>query len=224
MTGSTQTELPLAPGRTPQAATAGIPGNRRPWPGVVKTKGAEQEGRLLAARKMSQSYIRRSKTPPKIPPKTPPAQRDLLACVAMADVSPEVRDALASFGRAIEALSGDEYEVYMEKNVLRPLGMARSYFDTTPYHLQRFRFDKIKIDRSFVKELARGTSIIKAVVSIAADREMVTTAEGVETEEQRATVHALGCTQMQGYLFSPPRPAQEVRALIAARKVVETAA
>ena len=42
-------------------------------------------------------------------------------------------------GRAIEALSGDEFEVYMEKNVLRPLGMSRSYFDTTPYHLQRFR-------------------------------------------------------------------------------------
>lgn len=42
-------------------------------------------------------------------------------------------------GRTIEALSGDDYEVYMEKNVLRPLGMSRSYFDVTPYHLQRFR-------------------------------------------------------------------------------------
>jgi CubicO group peptidase (beta-lactamase class C family) len=42
-------------------------------------------------------------------------------------------------GRAIEARSGDEYEVYMEKNVLRPLGMSRSYFDVTPYHLQRHR-------------------------------------------------------------------------------------
>lgn len=42
-------------------------------------------------------------------------------------------------GRTIEVLSGDDYETYMEKNVLRPLGMARSYFDVTPYHLQRFR-------------------------------------------------------------------------------------
>lgn len=42
-------------------------------------------------------------------------------------------------GRTIEALSGDDYETYMEKNVLRPLGMAHSYFDVTPYHLQRFR-------------------------------------------------------------------------------------
>jgi len=108
-----QTELPLIPARAPQTATAGIAGNRRPWPGVVNPKGAEQEGRLLAARKMAQSYIRRSQVPPKAPPSktTPPrmpvwresAQGDLLACVAMADVSPEVRDALASFGRAIEA-------------------------------------------------------------------------------------------------------------------------
>lgn len=42
-------------------------------------------------------------------------------------------------GRVIELLSGDDYEVYMEKNVLRPLGMTRSYFDGTPYHLQRHR-------------------------------------------------------------------------------------
>jgi CubicO group peptidase (beta-lactamase class C family) len=42
-------------------------------------------------------------------------------------------------GRAIENLTGDDYEVYMDKNVLRPLGMSRSYFDVTPYHLQRCR-------------------------------------------------------------------------------------
>jgi CubicO group peptidase (beta-lactamase class C family) len=46
---------------------------------------------------------------------------------------------LVFVGRAIERLTGDDYEVYMEKNVLRPLGMQHSYFDVTPYHLQRFR-------------------------------------------------------------------------------------
>ena len=51
-------------------------------------------------------------------------------------------------------------------------------------------------------------SIIRAVVSIAADRNMITTAEGVETLQQRETVQNLGCTQMQGYLFSAARPAQ----------------
>jgi CubicO group peptidase (beta-lactamase class C family) len=42
-------------------------------------------------------------------------------------------------GRVIEALSGDDFEVYMEKNVLRPLGMRSSYFDRTPYHLLKYR-------------------------------------------------------------------------------------
>ncbi len=95
-------------------------------------------------------------------------------------------------------------------------------------YLQRFPFDKIKIDRSFVNALTGGSgssSIIKAVVSIAADRNMITTAEGVETTEQRDTVQALGCTQMQGYLFSRPRPAAEIRAMLAARQEgVEAAA
>lgn len=42
-------------------------------------------------------------------------------------------------GRTIEALSGEDYETYVEKNVLRPLGMSSSYFDLTPYHLLRYR-------------------------------------------------------------------------------------
>ncbi len=42
-------------------------------------------------------------------------------------------------GRAIERLSGEDYEVYVDKNLLRPLGMTHSYFDVTPYHLQRYR-------------------------------------------------------------------------------------
>jgi EAL domain-containing protein (putative c-di-GMP-specific phosphodiesterase class I) len=53
-------------------------------------------------------------------------------------------------------------------------------------------------------------------VSIAADRNMITTAEGVETLQQRETVQNLGCTQMQGYLFSAARPAHEIRVLLAA--------
>jgi len=52
---------------------------------------------------------------------------------------------------------------------------------------------------------------------------VTTTAEGVEAEEQRATVHALGCTQMQGYLLSPPRQALEVRAMMASRAATDAA-
>jgi diguanylate cyclase (GGDEF)-like protein len=84
-------------------------------------------------------------------------------------------------------------------------------------YLHRFPFDKIKIDRAFVKEVTDDTgssSIIKAVVGIAAERNMITTAEGVETRRQFETVRDLGCTQMQGYLFSAARPAHEIRAML----------
>jgi diguanylate cyclase (GGDEF)-like protein/PAS domain S-box-containing protein len=83
-------------------------------------------------------------------------------------------------------------------------------------YLQRFPFDKIKIDRCFVTELAEadGSSIVQAVVNIAAGRHMTTTAEGVETERQQELLRGLGCTEMQGYLFSAPKPADEVRRIL----------
>ena len=83
-------------------------------------------------------------------------------------------------------------------------------------YLQRFPFDKIKIDRCFVNDIAEpdGSScIVQAVVNIAAARQMTTTAEGVETQQQRELLHALGCAEMQGYLFSPAKPAAEIRQL-----------
>lgn len=55
-------------------------------------------------------------------------------------------------GRAIEQLSGDDYEVYMDKNVLRPLGMARSYFDVTPYHLQKYRSHSYAVNGADVRD------------------------------------------------------------------------
>ena len=84
-------------------------------------------------------------------------------------------------------------------------------------YLQRFPFDKIKIDRSFIRDIAgpgASSSIVQAVVNIAAASDMTTTAEGVETEQQRNLLHILGCTEMQGYLFSPAIPAVEVRQLL----------
>ena len=84
-------------------------------------------------------------------------------------------------------------------------------------YLQRFPFDKIKIDRSFIRDLAgsgASSSIVQAVVNIAAASDMTTTAEGVETEQQRNLLYILGCTEMQGYLFSPAIPAADVRRLL----------
>ncbi|WOH47321.1 EAL domain-containing protein [Bradyrhizobium sp. sBnM-33] len=84
-------------------------------------------------------------------------------------------------------------------------------------YLQRFPFDKIKIDRCFITDIAEpeGSScIVEAVVNIAAERHMTTTAEGVETEQQRELLRELGCSEMQGYLFSAPKPAAEIRPLL----------
>jgi diguanylate cyclase (GGDEF)-like protein len=88
-------------------------------------------------------------------------------------------------------------------------------------YLQRFPFDKIKIDRSFVKNITSAvasSSIVEAVVNIAAASHMTTTAEGVETEQQKELLRALGCTEMQGYLFSPAIPAVEIRQLLRAHR------
>lgn len=104
---------------------------------------------------------------------------------------------------------------------LRALGVSIALDDFgTGYsslsYLHRFHFDKIKIDRSFISELSedKSRSILRAALGIAAAQNMVTTAEGVETEEQRRLLLDLGCTQMQGWLFSKARPASEVRALL----------
>jgi EAL domain-containing protein (putative c-di-GMP-specific phosphodiesterase class I) len=81
-------------------------------------------------------------------------------------------------------------------------------------YLKRFPFDKIKIDRCFVSDISEAdasSSIVQAVVNIAAALNMTTTAEGVETDAQRELLRKLGCTEMQGYLFSPPKPGAEVK-------------
>jgi diguanylate cyclase (GGDEF)-like protein len=83
-------------------------------------------------------------------------------------------------------------------------------------YLQRFPFDKIKIDRCFVNDITTkgGSSIVQAVVNIAAARNMLTLAEGVETSQQRELLRALGCTEMQGFLFSPAVPASDIKRLL----------
>ncbi len=84
-------------------------------------------------------------------------------------------------------------------------------------YLRRFPFDKIKVDRTFVSDLAEGTEhivIVQAVVSIARALGLTTTAEGVEIGFQREYLAALGYDEAQGYLFSPAVPISKVPELI----------
>jgi len=104
---------------------------------------------------------------------------------------------------------------------LRGLGVRMSMDDFgTGYsslsYLRKFPFDKIKIDESFISGLPHDNdalAIVRAVAGLAKSLNMVATAEGVETTQQLEQIRALGCVEMQGFLFSPPRPLAELAAL-----------
>ena len=80
-------------------------------------------------------------------------------------------------------------------------------------YLRSFPFDKIKIDQCFVRDIQtspENQAIVRAVISLARDLGMRITAEGVETEPQAAILAGLGCTEVQGYLYSRPVPAADL--------------
>jgi EAL domain-containing protein (putative c-di-GMP-specific phosphodiesterase class I) len=83
-------------------------------------------------------------------------------------------------------------------------------------YLQRFPFQTIKIDRSFVTGMREtgNVEIIRAIVSMAAGLDMNVTAEGVETPEQAKRLQDLSCDSGQGFFFERPRPAREAAAVI----------
>jgi EAL domain-containing protein (putative c-di-GMP-specific phosphodiesterase class I) len=135
--------------------------------------------------------------------------------------------ALASSGLAAKRLEVEITEgVLLEESEktlqtlhrLRELGVRVSMDDFgTGYsslsYLRSFPFDKIKIDRSFVKDLTSkpdGDAIIRAIAGLGKSLGMTTVAEGVETPEQMQRIRDEGCTDVQGYLISRPIPADDV--------------
>jgi diguanylate cyclase (GGDEF)-like protein len=145
-----------------------------------------------------------------------------------------VADALAAAGLPANRLELEITEsVLLDKsntnlatlNQLRDLGVRVSLDDFgTGYsglsYLRTFRFDKIKVDQSFVRDLSqRGDSlaIIRAIADIGLSFGIATIAEGVETEEQMRRLREEGYSELQGYLFGKPGPASEIRSLIADR-------
>ncbi|KQQ18270.1 diguanylate cyclase [Methylobacterium sp. Leaf123] len=107
-------------------------------------------------------------------------------------------------------------------NGLRALGVKISMDDFgTGYsslsYLQKFPFDKIKIDQSFVRGMegnAECGAIVRAIARLGASLGMRTTAEGVETATQLDAIRAEGCTEVQGYLTGRPMPAAQAAALL----------
>ncbi|MDH3663248.1 MAG: EAL domain-containing protein [Alphaproteobacteria bacterium] len=86
-------------------------------------------------------------------------------------------------------------------------------------YLQRFPFDKIKIDRSFIAKLtgdADAVAIVGAVINLGRSLGMATTAEGVETSDQAVFLTGQGCEEVQGFYYARPMPAAEMASIVAA--------
>ncbi len=143
------------------------------------------------------------------------------------DVVAVVRDALAASGLAAARLEVEITEsILMQKDLrtikvleeLREIGVKIAMDDFgTGYsslsYLQSYPVNTIKIDRSFVDALDKeksALSIIRAIIALANSMEMSTTAEGVETPEQRDQLKALGCRRLQGFYFAKPGAADDV--------------
>jgi diguanylate cyclase (GGDEF)-like protein len=151
---------------------------------------------------------------------------------------PCVKDALRRSGLSADrlrveitesTLMQNDNETLAKLDQFRELGVGISIDDfgtgfSCLSYLQRYPIDCIKIDRSFVSNLLserRGRSIVSAIVALAGSLEMTTVAEGVETEDQLRALSEIGCTYMQGFLFSRPLPASEI--LPIRRNVMEAA-
>jgi EAL domain-containing protein (putative c-di-GMP-specific phosphodiesterase class I) len=87
-------------------------------------------------------------------------------------------------------------------------------------YLRKFPFDKIKIDAFFIRGLSDGSdssTIVEAITKMATTMKIATVVEGVETQQQLEKVRDWGCTEMQGYLFSRPKPIEEILPMFAPR-------
>ncbi len=144
---------------------------------------------------------------------------------------PTVISALATSGLSAGRLELEITEmVLMQENEgaiavllqLRDLGIRIAMDDFgTGYsslgYLRSFPFDRIKIDQSFIRDLPGkedSLAIVRAVVGLSSSMGIKTTAEGVETKEQLASLTSEGCNEFQGFLFSQPRPASDVERLL----------
>jgi EAL domain-containing protein (putative c-di-GMP-specific phosphodiesterase class I) len=148
------------------------------------------------------------------------------------DLNDRIREILAETNVSPESLKLEITESSLIENpeaaantlrMLKELGIRISLDDFgTGYsslsYLHRFPIDTIKIDRSFIARLnvSKNSEIVKAIVTLASNLGMEVIAEGVETDEQIARLTGMNCAYVQGYMFSSPLPANEVRDLLEA--------
>ena len=147
-----------------------------------------------------------------------------------------VERALARSGLPPERLELEITEAAMLANTadtlavlsrLRSLGVRLAMDDFgTGYSslatLQRFRFDKIKVDRSFIRHVEKdpkAIALLRAVIAMGSALDVITNAEGVEDEGQLSMLRAEGCEEAQGYLFGRPMSAAEFQVQVGLQEV-----
>jgi EAL domain-containing protein (putative c-di-GMP-specific phosphodiesterase class I) len=94
-------------------------------------------------------------------------------------------------------------------------------------YLRRFAFDKIKIDRSFLEAMeltGESAIIVESIVGLGRSLGLTVTAEGIETTEQARFLDALGCHELQGFLYSEPVTAEKIDAKLAEQSALASAA
>jgi EAL domain-containing protein (putative c-di-GMP-specific phosphodiesterase class I) len=94
-------------------------------------------------------------------------------------------------------------------------------------YIRKFPLDSLKIDQSFIRQITTipdETTIVRAIISLGQSLDLRVIAEGVETRDQLDFLQAHGCEEAQGYLFSPPVPAEQFAKLLEANRPVEAGA
>lgn len=122
------------------------------------------------------------------------------------------------------AMQNTEYTIALMKE-LRFMGIRIALDDfgtghSSLHYLARFPIDTIKIDQSFIRDLslAPASAIVSAMITMAQGMKLRVIAEGVETEEELEFLRKRRCELMQGFLFSPPRPADEMETILSRKE------
>jgi diguanylate cyclase (GGDEF)-like protein/PAS domain S-box-containing protein len=148
------------------------------------------------------------------------------------DLIANVEKALAASGLEPDTLHLEIPEGYAMQNLDQAIGALRALRDLGVHlaidgfgagfsslaHLRRLPVDALKIDLSFVRGATTDpddASVVTAVIAVAHSLDLRVVAQGVETEAQVALLRSLGCDEVQGFLWSPPLPAEECEPLIA---------
>jgi EAL domain-containing protein (putative c-di-GMP-specific phosphodiesterase class I) len=215
-----------------EALARWFPSTGRPIPPVTFIRQAEEAGLISALGQWVLEEACRTAAAWMVPPEEPPI---LCVNVSPRQIGPEFSriliQTLARTGLPASRLELEITEGILIENLQlalrwlaqwKQIGVRIALDDFgTGYsslnYLSRLPVDRLKIDRSLIQRVvtdSKTAAIVRAVISLGADLGFAVLAEGVETEAQFELLERMGCEQMQGYLLTPPVPAERAAALL----------